>query len=501
MRTNEVLDLMNEIEHAAPVDRWQMSGVRVWPIVRSLLWRHLDDSCITRTVPRPAGHRAAALLGFGAWAKASLVDRRGHAPGRGHVDVVALGDNVSRVRLAGSWYDRVCEPVLEGFEANGCRSLLLEPYHIYRTPRHRSGQWVQPRIDARRMVTRLISRARDDRMPDLVGYDLFTDLLASRGAHLDVFAPVAIAREADAVIAAAATFERLLQRRCPRLGLVVDYAAVSMAFNLACRRSGIPSIELPHGVQGPLHWAYSRWENVPDDGYELLPTWYWTWTEADAETLEAWNGARSDFRAVAAGNPWLAQWQDPSNPVVARYDAEVAATLARGALTVLVTLQGGVHDEVMQRLLSLPAQSPEGIRWWFRFHPTMAPSERVSLRGALADAPAVELDGPSSLPLPALLRAVDVHLTYHSSTVIEAETFGVASVALSEDVAAMFPELVSAGWVAYVGASDDVLGALRQQSEARQRLTRVSSPPRPVRDVAEELVAAIGARGGLDRSA
>ena len=55
--------------------------------------------------------------------------------------------------------------------------------------------------------------------------------------------------------------------------------------------------------------------------------------------------------------------------------------------------------------------------------------ERAAVDGWLRGLPAT-LELPSTLPLYALLRAADVHVTYSSSTVVEAEAFGIGSVLL-----------------------------------------------------------------------
>ena len=83
-----------------------------------------------------------------------------------------------------------------------------------------------------------------------------------------------------------------------------------MAFNLSCRRFGIPSIDIQHGVQGDYNAGYGRWLRVPVAGYELLPSIFWCWSKDEADSIEKWSQkVQASHKAIVGGNLFLDLWR------------------------------------------------------------------------------------------------------------------------------------------------------------------------------------------------
>jgi hypothetical protein len=488
------MDLLNHLETTLPVAQWQVDGVRVWPLVRERLWwSYNTDYASTRTRARaesPLRRRAtrAAHVGrdMGSWGAARMLDRTRHAPLRQRADAVLLGDNVSRIPLDGRWYDRLCEPFMECLADLGLRSLHLEPHHLYRRPRSADSHPIQPYLDA------LWVRARLDRSSQAVELPGHSQLIEQlRRVELDP-APVDmgyILGSARQLRHVRDWFVPLLLRCEARIGLLVDYNLVSMAFAAACREVGIPSVEIQHGVQGELHWAYGRWRSVPPEGYDLLPSVYWTWSEREASVIEEWaadTGGR--HRAVVGGNLWLRTWMDGDREIVRRHDRLLRASEGVQT-TVLCTLQPAVSDASQLRLLSAAvAGAPRSWRWWFRLHPAMSAQERSRLSALLSGEPRVEVDEISDLPLYALLRAADAHLTRSSSTVLEARAFGVGTVLTDQAATMLFPDEVAAGWAVAAESPDELLEALSRQAARRAAPPPTTQGPRAAGELLRRLL-------------
>jgi hypothetical protein len=215
---------------------------------------------------------------------------------------------------------------------------------------------------------------------------------------------------------------------------------------------------------------------VPATGYELLPSVYWTWSESEASVINAWAATTNGHhRAVAGGNLWLRTWLDSSRDMVRRYDDRLRAP-AEETVTVLCTLQPGYTDDRQLALLADAARaSPPGWRWWLRLHPVMSQQERQQIAGVVARVGRLELEEPSTLPLYALLRATSAHVTYSSSTVLEAAEFGVRSVLTSDDWAAAYPQAVEDGTVIIATTPEELLRSIAAQSALRQLDSPTSS--------------------------
>jgi len=107
----------------------------------------------------------------------------------------------------------------------------------------------------------------------------------------------------------------------------------------------------------------------------------------------------------------------------------------------------------------------------------------------------VELGQATSLPLYALLRHMDLHITEYSSTVIEAEAFGVPSVVMNPLEADMFQEQISSGWALPAYTAEEVMDALQLQLD-RKKLLREAKATRSENDGLSFLLNLIEKRKG-----
>ncbi len=509
MDTAATLALLNEIETRAPVADWRVGRLRIWPFVRErIVWHANADNAPLRARAGPQNpvrrrlRRVERLGGeLARYAAASARDRARTASLRDPADLLVLADNVSRISLDGRWYDRICQPFAELAAELRMSTLQLDPHHVYRTPRHGPSRWVQPRMDALVIAGRLFAGRAP--APDLPGAATVRALLADHGVSLAPLDEREMQVAARQIRLTADWLARIISRVRPRAGVVVDTYVGSMAFHLACREAGIPSIELQHGWQGDLHPAYSRWNALPPGGYELLPSVYWVWSEQEREVIDRWaRGSAGGHRAVAGGNLWLASWVDGSSPLVPRYDERVRAAFADGDVHVLWTLQPGLSDAAQLELLARAEQaSPPGWRWWPRAHPTMNARERRSAsevasrlrQGVRA------LDTATELPLYALLRHVGLHVTHSSAAVIEATAFGVPSVLTGPQAQVYFERAIRSGWARAAGPGDapsaaELLAALHAAAAAAPSLRSPDVPDRSEAAAALGSIVASGAR-------
>ena len=157
--------------------------------------------------------------------------------------------------------------------------------------------------------------------------------------------------------------------------------------------------------------------------------------------------------------------------MVADADHKVRAIIDRlghRSMHVLCTYEFDYED-----LVDTIEQSPSDWFWWVRIHPCRQ-QDRSTLRNLLVSKGIsnYDLDDATDLPLYALLRTVDVHLTEYSSTVIEATAFGVPSVITRKAGFEAFPAQVASGWAVAAFQRQLAVEALRSQGERRSWLPR-----------------------------
>ncbi len=496
--------LLNEIEHTFPVHQWNMEKVHFWPIVRiKLAWdlttKHMTTGEHIRTIGYSLPHLFPTIAGkihdMARYSAARIKDSSHHSPLRGPVDVVLLGDGISRVNLQGSWYDRLCDPFMDQFQNKGMSCFHLEPNHYYFIPRYRPSLFIGPHLDAIRIKTSLFGTAIPCKTDNADRYDAFQRLLSDKNVVNSGLSLVIIAKRVHTILSLSVYFRSLLAKLRPRIGFLVDYPSLEgLAFCLACRAQGIPTVVIQHGVQGDFNEAYGRWMNIPKDGYELLPSIFWCWSEEDARIINAWSSPAFPLhQAFAGGNLFLDRWRDGTFPIALEYrDAFLKVKTDHLATThILVTLQYGFSSEDhLHILLKTMKQSPPTWHWWIRLHPMMmsdkAKIEMLLTRYHITN---YDINEATGLPLYAVLPNVDVHVTLHSAVVIEAESFNVPSVIIGEMGSVYFQRQIASGAAVAAYDPDAVIETIGRQATKR-RLTSVQSyaVPDRSRDKIDELL-------------
>ena len=487
MKTSEVMDLINELEARYHVDQWQFDGINIWPFLRIRLSFDLFNAYYASSPS--ASIAATSFTARLVWlanksikyAFAFFKDFRKNSWPINKTDVVLISDGVSYTLLEDAWYEKFCDPLISVLEIKKLTTFLLSPLHEYLVPRHSASLFIQPCIDLITIKNFFFSRTGKFSSVFSREYSDCCEYLLSRNIPATLMDPNLINTYVRQIQGISRLYCSLLKRLKPTIVFNVSYYGIEgMAANLACRELNIPSVDIQHGFQGDLHVAYARWNKIPVSGYELLPQYFWCWTESDAETINKWsNSISSRHRAIVGGNLWLSQWLTNGQDFVEHYDKQLKRIVAQypDHRHILVTLQTSLaSDKVLAPLLNAVSSGPKNWRWWFRLHPCML-QEREKVRKLLGNHGIVdvEFDIATDYPLYALLRHMDLHITHSSSTVIEAVSFGIPSVITSEYGAEFFPNQLQSGWAVTAYSTEEILTAIDRQLNARAALSTTAT--------------------------
>jgi len=486
MDYQRAISLLNDVEDALPVSTWRVHGVQLWPIVRSRVFWSLFDNALGTGWER--GGTPGRILRRARSAARSIGSTRRDilrgVPPDAPADAIIVTDGVAAAQVDGRAFDVIADPIAELISGLGHRVGTWYTTYACPEPRQTPGSLVQWRLDLAQ-IAHLVNQSRTTAKPQsLQGYDAFLERLRAADAPVQAASLERMSRLAWRVAVMAERFEGWLKSAEPRLAFVNCYYSLEgAALMLACKRREVLTIDLQHGVQGPLHVAYGRWANVPPEGYDLLPRRFWCWSESDVEWIRSWMLGQSAHVPLWGGNPWLDMWYDANAPLVVRSGKDIDRIRREGTRAILVTLQWGMTDETfLLPLIELIAASNGSWTWWLRLHPVMkSQRDDVRMRLRARGVHNAFLDEPSDLALPALLRCADVHLTHSSSATLEAAAFGVPSVLTSPNGAACFPELSAEGVVTQISslAPENAMPALDLVgAAARKAPPRTPSPAR-----------------------
>jgi hypothetical protein len=482
--SSDLLAALAQVESRFPVLQWRVGGIDVWPLVRLRWvfaeWARLYAAPAAEGSGRPSTRERLAQIARARllpMARQRLAERRtdradpeGRDAGGIARDLVFLSDGISFAQLGGRWVERFCDPIRAQATALGLSSTMWTPGRRLHAPRYSPSRFIQSTLDVANVSGALAARAGDGRA-ELPARDEVARWLAERGFGVASIAPARIRSDALRLRAIARRHERALRQARPRLAFTVGYYSIEgMAFVLACRTCGVPTVDIQHGMQAEMHPAYAAWPAPARDGcHALLPDRFWMWSGWEEGVVSRWS-APTHHAAIVGGNPWVEVWRrDPPWPGTAEAIERAAQLKAAsgGRPVVLVTLQYGLaEEEQITPLASLLREAGARFVFWVRLHPVML-DRREELRQRLAAAGVqFEIDACTDLPLPALLPQVAVHMTHSSSTAIEAAQFGRRTVVTSDYGAEMYRPLIEDGSVVVdTGPAATVLATLARLAE------------------------------------
>jgi hypothetical protein len=452
------LSLVDHIERNFPVAAWKADDLQIWPLARMDLYLDLYRSSIgiapfpRRSLTVRALERFATPL-LNLWNSRHDLSHWIARPRPAHV--AFLGDGVSLDWIDGRWRDRYGEPLMAALQRRGQDTFLMQSGDLSRLPWHRSTYAAN--IVAFRGLRHRTWISASLELPE---HTAVIQYLVSNGVAAPSLEREKLLRRSHVVLSTASEFQRVLRIVQPTLGFVVTYYAnLGPAFLLACRRQCVLSIDLQHCPQEGAHKAYG-WSAVPVSGYATLPAVFWNWTAADAEYIRQWTDRlpRAWHRSLHGGHTQLTPYLDESDPATkamdGRYDAiSGSSQFEREILVALQPVTG--YRAQWASLAEQIASSPREWRWWIRRHPASRPyQDQEYLPLVQLRLPNVVVDASLSLPLPTLLRRMSVLVSRFSGAAVEAASFGVPALFLSEEARGQFSGLIERGCARVVELSE-----------------------------------------------
>ena len=263
-------------------------------------------------------------------------------------------------------------------------------------------------------------------------------------------------------------FAKILEQLRPRavfLSCYYDYA--TMGLIAAARDRGTPTIDAQHGQQGQYHGLYTHYTTVPEGGYDHVPDWFWLWGDFYKRNIDRFAPFGTDVhRTVVGGNMWAGGWA--SADCLRRVPPEqrgVLEQLERFDRRVFVCLQWPIADPLPDHLVEAIRAAPEGWAWLLRPHPLMPREAFQAMAVSDVRATVFATETANRIPVHAVLRYTDYHVTTWSSTTHDALAFNVPSVFVHDNAAHTFPDLLENGAAVLALDAKSILNAIGRQPE------------------------------------
>lgn len=238
----------------------------------------------------------------------------------------------------------------------------------------------------------------------------------------------------------------------------------------ACRQLGVPTVDIQHGGQGPYHYLTTHFTQVPEEGYAMLPDYFWCWSSANCDFIAPWfPGHARRHIPLVGGNRNVAKWLRAGNSLLSQDERDYIEMLGLRPKVVLVTLGYAVQDILPDAVVEAARRTPEWS-WLFRLHPLHRESGVVAAVQRKLQAAGVvtaEIEMPTQVRLHALLSVVHHHLTPFSTTGREAVAFGVPTTIVDPVGRTYFADEIAQGTFGYAEDAEAIVAALDAGQGAR----------------------------------
>lgn len=452
MNIKDTLNFIYNIEEELAVDTWQYAGLKIWPLIRRKIEQQLffvSEGHLKNKNAKLLSRIVNNTKKISCYMNTKNIDIENNAEFVKEQcgAVFCSTSSARRAIVKGFYYDIFCDPFIEQLKNAGIPSFVLEREYEgeVKTPRFNKSKYINGEI-----LVYILQRSYKSASYLLQGWQLPKNEKKELISRL-----MAVGIDAEKVLKeipynvllielVADYYKSILIQIKPVIAFVVVYAGIlSTPFVLACRRLNIPVVDIQHSVQ--FYADYADFLKVPEQGYELLPNFFWCWEEKEI-VFKYINGRdRGVHRTIHGGNLWLEKWKKRENPPdwILDYDRKFAIW-GDGKFNILYTLQPEVS--MPQYLIdAIKSCSPNWL-WWIRLHPRMKKDDEISQKILFElQGKNVIFEEATDLPLLSLLRNMDVHITRFSSTVLEAEQMNVPSIIIDETGALIFKQQVAAG--------------------------------------------------------
>ena len=487
MDHKSTVEKIAELEQRFDVNSVRYEGLRIWPLVRMALWTQLchpamkimkrgrhqgieSHSNLLSELKAILNRFVFPLKYVKSW---SIHQRQLKAlDSYSHSDILFF----SRVQyhtdqVGGMAYDRYMDPMIE-FVRGQYHPLKLE---LVSGTAHGSEGRFEPTVFVNHRPFFMIrglqgTPAQLGQRSDIENFDGLKNAVAETTGTDLCLDERCLIKQADLVRRYKYFFKEILSVLRPEaVFFSCYYEPIAMALVDACKEMGIVTVDVQHGKQGKYHGMYTHWTKIPEDGYELLPDFFWCWGEESKHNIEKWQPSGcSHHTPLVGGNLWLAKWIRGDGFDVP-HEAESFLKWLKGAnKVIIVTLQplDDMREIVPAHVVRAMSDSPRGWYWLIRLHPhQMAQKEQIRNYLSQQGVCRLEIDFSSTLTLYVLLREANHHITCWSSVCYEALAFHVPTTIVHPTGLAFYGEYIKQGLFTYADDDASLLRAIENKQE------------------------------------
>lgn len=483
------MNLINEIEEQFPVDQWLIGNIHIWSVIRSTLFGMTAEKTHKRVSNSKKTERNL---------NCEIKTKKDLDWMKNKVDAVFLSRAGFRSSIDGIWYSRFCDPLVDELENMDMKTLSLD-YLIgdneYRHPEYKKSIHIQNHLNY--VVNR--NNGNENIKYNLVGFNAFLYKLkilkVKTKLNVPSFSLESVRNDYIIVRRMSNYFKMILSNVKPKIGFVSVYQNhIGYAFCLACKECGVVSVDIQHGVHFE-NACYTRWNKIPQSGYELVPNYFWCFDKMYMNMIKNWTKKVPEIHdAVDGGNPWIEMCLKEDKKLLRNIKDDVRKKMGimlkkHNCVNILYThiSPGKIPDMLLEAI----NKAPDNWNWLIRFHPMTPRSDKerdIDLLESLTN-PNIEYKFSTELPILGLLDLCDVNITLGSSTIVEATHFGVSTILLDSNpyYKKLYKSAFDSGLARVANCTESMLTSIKEEVDKR-RAMNFSITKSKIRSALEEII-------------
>lgn len=295
------------------------------------------------------------------------------------------------------------------------------------------------------------------------------DLCAFMRSEVPKFAPAPsdVFKNVSLVLSQATAHEAWLRELKPQLVAFQCFVSFEkMALLVACRRLGIPTMEVQHGFCD----VNSIFNNIPastPNGRSIVTDIFWSWGEHTMNALKGDSGfIANGVDVVLGGDVWGALAASRATADSQAFLERIGAAKYTRRIVVGHQIEAMVHSGsrnslVLEFLLDAMKQGPQSWLWMIRIHPRSSHLiEPIKAALAAEGIRNCEVEHTSLETIEVVMEAADVFLTGFSVSALEANTLNKPVILLDPVGKRLFGELVEEGVFKYATTARELIGLI-----------------------------------------
>lgn len=451
---DQIRDYINALEARYPVDKWLLNNIHIWPYIRIKIYYHLihvvegestfskeeNSKVISKNLFSKIYERIVNIV----WLVSRYV-------GLKKSEILFFSIKMHRVHHLNVWFNRFFDSMISAHNLE--KDVLTIEMEGMMTPSYNSKQI----LDGSRLVQgikvlvalkkRLTSSRSVNESDSLEGFKVFKSHLRDQqwfGPAID-FQEDHLRIWSNKIYSWSRFYRKIFKKTgVKKLIFLSYYGFDTMAAAIyAGNEMGLKTIDFQHGPQTNVHMAYSRWDKVPEKGYNTMPTSYWTWDKVSRDNILHW--LKKDVNVVEVGQPWLG---------FLTQNIESQKTKKQVLYSLQVFDQSNLDYYFSQNVVA--AMIAGTFRWVLRLHPRNFENVQILidfLTQAKVPAIAYKIENSKEVPLPLSLKESTLHMTNYSGCLIEARLLGIPSLIIDQIGHSMYSDYIDDRLVFYVHKS------------------------------------------------